>query len=71
MTETPGPDAAAGEPAGEQAAAQPDALTGAAPDADEIQADDPNHDPEATEYELRSGLPTSPSDQDPGSMLNR
>lgn len=70
MTENPEPDTTAGEPA-EDAAVQPDALTGATPDADEIQADDPNHDPEATEYELRSGLPTSPSDQDPGSMLNR
>ncbi|GEN80045.1 hypothetical protein [Actinotalea fermentans] len=51
---------------------QPDALTGAPPEADEIAAADPDREgDDADPYELRSGLETSPSDDDPGSMLNR
>ncbi len=51
---------------------QPDALTGAAPGADAIAAADPDREgDEADPYELRSGIETSPSDADPGSMLNR
>lgn len=50
----------------------PEALTGASPDTDEIAAADPDREgDEADPYELRSGIETSPSDDDPGSMLNR
>lgn len=65
------PEERSGDGTDEEQAGEPDTLTGASPDADEIQAADPSHDPDATEYELRSGIETSPSDQDPGSMLNR
>lgn len=55
-----------------QPPAQPDALTGAAPEADEIAAADPDREGAETDpYELRSGIETSPSDDDPGSMLGR
>lgn len=51
---------------------QPDALTGARPGADAIAAADPDREgDEADPYELRSGIETSPSDDDPGSMLGR
>ena len=50
----------------------PDTLTGRSPDTDEIEAADPDREgDDADPYELRSGIETSPSDQDPGSMLNR
>ena len=59
-------------PTDENAPGQPDALTGAPPEADEIAAADPDREGDAADpYALRSGLETSPSDDDPGSMLNR
>lgn len=71
MTEHVADDDRVPEPDAEQSQ-QPDALTGAPPDADEIAAADPDREgEEADPYELRSGIETSPSDQDPGSMLNR
>ena len=51
---------------------QPDTLTGAQPGSDEIAAADPDREgDEADPYALRSGIETSPSDDDPGSMLGR
>ena len=50
---------------------QPDALTGAPPEAEEIATDPDREGDDADPYELRSGIETSPSDDDPGSMLNR
>jgi len=51
---------------------QPDLLTGTSPDVDEVAANDPDREgDEADPYRLRSGIETSPSDDDPGSMLNR
>ena len=57
----------------EQAATvERDVLTGAPPNAEEIQRADPDRAGDETDpYELRSGVPTSPSDADPGSTLGR
>ena len=74
MTTDPDHDRAdrADDPPVDDVTGAPDALTGAPPGTDEIAAADPGHEgPEADPYELRSGVETSPSDDDPGSMLGR
>lgn len=79
MTEHPPDDADRTQPedaeenvAEAAATVERDVLTGAPPNAEEIQRADPDREGDETDpYELRSGIQDSPSDSDPGSMLNR
>jgi hypothetical protein len=73
MTSHPDDDRADGAGTDDDAVpTQPDTLTGASPESDEIASADPDRQGDETDpYELRSGIQASPSDDDPGSMLGR